>query len=128
AAAALGAAVIGKHLTLDRRLPGSDHRASLEPDAFRAMTIGMRVVEAALGNGVKTPAATEAEIARVARRSLHWRQTVSAGTVIEFGHLEALRPGTGIEPARMGVLVGRRTTVDVRGGDLVRPTDVEGIA
>ncbi len=128
AAAALGAAVIEKHLTLDRELPGPDHRASLEPDAFRAMTIGIRVVEDALGNGVKTPAATEADIARVARRSLHWRQAVSAGTVIELGHLEALRPGTGIEPARMDVLVGRRTTVDVRSGDLVRPTDVEGIA
>ncbi len=64
AAVAIGASLIEKHLTLDRNAPGPDHRASLEPDVFRAMVDGIRTVEIALGSGEKTPDPAELAIAR----------------------------------------------------------------
>ena len=70
AAVALGATVIEKHLTLDRNLPGPDHRASIEPDELAAMISAIRDVEAALGDGRKVPAPEELPNRIVARRSL----------------------------------------------------------
>lgn len=128
AAVALGAAVVEKHLTLDRGLPGPDHAASMEPDVFAALVASIRDVEAALGSGIKSPAAGEADVARVARRSLHWRRSLKPRTAIEVDDLEALRPGTGLSPGRMHEIVGRRTTVAVRSGEIVRQSDVEGLA
>src|SRR5215213_1319434 len=81
-AVALGACVIEKHFTLDRSLPGPDHRASLEPRELEALVHGIRRVEAALGDGLKTPAASEARNAAVARRSLVAACDIKAGTVI----------------------------------------------
>ena len=82
AAVALGAAVIEKHLTLDRHLPGPDHSASLEPDEFARMVIGIRRVSAMLGDGVKAPLPEELDTARVARRSVVAAVDIAAGDVI----------------------------------------------
>ena len=70
AAVALGACVIEKHFTLDRNLPGPDHRASLEPGELEAMVSGIRTVQSALGDGRKLPVAEELNTAAIARRSL----------------------------------------------------------
>ena len=64
AAAALGACIIEKHLTLDCRAPGPDHVASIEPDEFRAMVKAIREVELMLGDGVKQPRLCEEELRR----------------------------------------------------------------
>ncbi len=128
AAAAIGASLVEKHLTLDREGRGPDHRASLEPDAFGAMVAGIRTVEAALGSGEKTPAPAELAIAAVARRSLHWRRSLEAGSRVSDEDLAALRPGTGLSPAHWGDVVGRRTTRVVAAGQLVAPDDVESPA
>jgi N-acetylneuraminate synthase/N,N'-diacetyllegionaminate synthase len=124
ASVAAGASIVEKHLTLDRTLPGPDHAASIQPDAFAAMVTGIRTVEAALGTGVKAPVPSEREIAAVARRSLHWAATLDPGTAIEEGHLTLLRPGTGIRPADLGSVIGRATVRRVEAGTAVEPDDL----
>lgn len=116
AAVALGAAVIEKHLTLDRNMPGPDHAASLEPGEFKAMIQRARVVEAALGNGLKRPAAGEDHVAKVARRSLAAAMDIPVGTEMAEEHLTALRPAGGIPPSDWRNLVGRRTLVFIPKG------------
>jgi N,N'-diacetyllegionaminate synthase len=118
AAAALGACVIEKHFTLDRSLPGPDHKASLEPDELRAMTAGIRNVQAALGDGRKQPATEELNTAAVARRSLVAAVDLAAGVVLTEEMIAARRPGTGLPPSSLPQLIGRRLLQDVPAGEL----------
>jgi N,N'-diacetyllegionaminate synthase len=125
AATTLGAAIIEKHLTLDRGRRGPDHAMSLEPDAFAAMVQAIHTAESAIaGDGTKRPTDAEREIAVVARRSLHWARDLPAGALIEEGDLIAQRPATGLSPARTPALVGRCTTRAVTAGTLVREDDM----
>jgi len=119
AAVALGACVIEKHFTLDRSLPGPDHRASLEPDELAVLVRGIRTVEAALGQGRKEPAASEANTAAVARRSLVAARDIPAGTVLTEEMLAIKRPGTGLPPAMLGHTLGRRTRVNMPAGTII---------
>ena len=107
AAVALGASVLEKHFTLDRNLPGPDHRASLEPDELRILVSGVRTVEAALGHGRKEPAPCEADIAVVARKSIVTRCDVPAGTIVTRGLIVMKSPGTGLPPSMLGRIIGR---------------------
>lgn len=116
AAAALGACVIEKHFTLSKTLPGPDHRASLEPSELKAMIAGIRKVEAALGTGEKTRTASEENTAQVARRSLTAARDISAGTQLTRDMIAIQRPGTGLSPARISSVVGRRLRIDVKTG------------
>jgi sialic acid synthase SpsE len=113
AAVALGAIVIEKHITLDRSLPGPDHRASLEPEEFKRMTAGIRRVSAMRGDGVKAPTPQERDTARVARRSLAAARAIPAGSMIEANMLMCRRPATGIAPRELGQVVGRRARVPI---------------
>jgi N,N'-diacetyllegionaminate synthase len=108
AAVAMGASVIEKHITTDRSLPGPDHLASLEPDDFAALCRGIRRVESARGHGRKEPAASEAEVAAVARRSLVAARDIAAGTVLTADLIAIKRPGTGLPPSMRSDLVGRQ--------------------
>lgn len=108
AAVALGACVIEKHLTYDVRAVGPDHAASIEPAEFARMVQSIRVVESAIGDGVKQPAPGEDEIAMVARKSLCVRNEVGSGQRIKYDDLVAMRPGTGISPSRTAELIGRQ--------------------
>jgi N-acetylneuraminate synthase/N,N'-diacetyllegionaminate synthase len=128
AAVAAGASLVEKHLTLDRTMAGPDHAASLEPTAFRAMIEGIRTVEAALGSGDKRPVEAEQAIAAIARRSLHWRRSLPAGSLIDEGDLMAMRPGTGVSPARQQDVIGRRTRRAVTAGELLTAADAEDLA
>jgi len=119
AAVALGACVIEKHFTLNRGLPGPDHRASLEPDELAALVRGIRVVESALGHGRKEPAAGEAGIAQVVRKSLVAAKDVPAGTVLTDALIAMKRPGTGLPPTARSLLIGRKTKQDVPAGTLL---------
>ena len=118
AAVALGASVIEKHITLDKRMPGPDHAASLEPEEFKGMVAGIRKVESAMGDGVKRPAAEELPLIAVARRSLAAAQDLAAGTVLSGKHITALRPGTGLAPRLRESLIGRKTRRAVPAGAL----------
>jgi sialic acid synthase SpsE len=119
AAVALGACIIEKHFTLDRTLPGPDHRASLEPDQLKALVHGIRKVEAALGHGRKEPAASEANTASVARRSLVAAHDIPAGVRLTEDDIAIKRPGTGLPPLLRTHLVGRTTRAMIPAGTLL---------
>jgi N,N'-diacetyllegionaminate synthase len=107
AAVALGATVIEKHLTLDRSLPGPDHKASLEPGELKAMVSAIRNIERALGDGVKRPSASESKNAPIARKSLVAACPIRAGEQFSPANLAVKRPGTGISPMRWDEVIGR---------------------
>jgi len=98
AAVALGAVMIEKHFTLDRRLPGPDHKASLEPSELNSMVKKIRAVSTALGDGVKRPMSSELEVAMLVRRSWHATRHLEAGTVLTSDDVILKRPGTGLAP------------------------------
>lgn len=125
AAVALGACVLEKHFTLDASLPGPDHRASLEPPALRALVQGLRAVSAALGDGVKRPAAAERENRLLVRRSIVAARALPAGTTLAREDVSALRPGDGIPPTRRDEVLGRRLRRDVEAGAQLAWEDLE---
>lgn len=116
AAVALGACVIEKHFTLDRTLPGPDHRASIEPEELAALVRGIRTVEGALGDGRKRPQPSEMENRAVIRKSLVAARDLPAGETIKAGDLTAVRPGSGLSPAAASQIVGRRLRIAVAAG------------
>ncbi len=118
AAVALGACVIEKHFTLDRKLPGPDHKASLEPSELKQMVTSIRNVEASLGDGLKVPTADELKTAECVRRSLVAARRISAGTVVTDEMIAILRPGTGLQPAMKSSVVGKRPLKDIEAGEL----------
>jgi len=107
AATALGAIVIEKHITLDRELPGPDHKASLEPQDFAAMVAGIRAAERALGSSEKAPSAAERMNADVVRKSLVALRPIAAGEHFTLDNLGAKRPGLGVSPLRYWEYIGR---------------------
>lgn len=124
AAVALGAAVIEKHLTLDRTMAGPDHAASLKPAEFQALVRGIRKVESALGTGEKKPAAAELRVAHVARRSLVAARDIASGTVLTEHDITYKRPGTGIAPTSVGQVLGRRAGRPISAGTLLTWEDL----
>jgi len=119
AAAALGACVIEKHFTVDRNLPGPDHRASLEPGELALLVRGIRTVEKALGHGRKEPAASELGTAAVARRSLVAARSIPAGTTLTDELVAVRRPGTGLPPVMRSRVIGRTAATDIPAGALL---------
>ena len=119
AAVAAGATLLEKHFTLDRTMPGPDHRASLEPGELAALVRTIRETEAAMGDGVKRPAPAELANVAAARRSLHASRALPSGHVLAAADLVALRPGTGLTPALRDRLVGRRLRVGLREGEML---------
>ena len=107
AAVSLGATVVEKHFTLNRSLPGPDHRASLEPDALQAMIAAIRNVEQALGNGIKMPSRSELPNRLVARKSIVAARAIEKGELFTENNLTVKRPGTGISPLRWDEALGR---------------------
>jgi|SRR5665213_3439431 len=121
AAVALGAVVIEKHLTLDRSLPGPDHRASIEPDEMAAMVVSIRDVELALGDGRKVPAADEIANRRVARRSLVATRAVRSGEPFSEANLGVKRPGDGISPVEYWTYLGKKADRDYAANEALEP-------
>ena len=119
AAVARGARVVEKHFTLDRTLPGPDHRASLEPDELAAMVEGIRHVEQALGSARKRPTPSEAKNRPVARKSLVAAAPIAEGEPFTEENLTAKRPGTGVSPTRYWDYLGRAATRDYDTDDLI---------
>lgn len=120
AAVALGAEVIEKHFTLDRSLPGPDHRASLEPSEFRQMITAIRHTEAALGSGIKTPAPCELANIQVARKSVVAARALVSGQVLSVADLIIKRPGSGLAPKLLPELIGRRLRTNVKEDEVIR--------
>jgi N,N'-diacetyllegionaminate synthase len=126
AAVAIGADTLEKHFTLDRSLPGPDHVASLEPSELTEMIRSIRRVESAMGDGRKQPKECELATAPVARKSLHWKNNLREGAIITATDIIALRPGTGISPAKLSLYVGRKTAKAVQLGRMMVEQDFTG--
>lgn len=119
AAVALGAKVIEKHLTLDRNLSGPDHKASLEPEEFTKMVIGIRNIEKALGDGIKRPSLSESKNKNIARKSLMASRSIRKGEKFTPSNITVKRPGNGISPMRWDEVMGRVASKDFAIDDLI---------
>lgn len=125
AAVALGATIIEKHFTLDRRMEGPDHAASLEPVELTAMVSGIRNIELALGNGVKVPTESEKKNLVIVRKSIHLKNDVSKGQTLNTEDLVMLRPGDGISPMLLDQIIGRRVKSNLPAGYKLNLSDFE---
>lgn len=119
AAVALGASVIEKHFTLNRRLVGPDHPFALEPEELRAMIEGIREAEVSMGSPIKKHTKSEEEMYRLGRRSIIAATSIPKGAVIERKMLEIKRPGYGILPKFINIVIGRKTKVDIKEDDII---------
>lgn len=119
AAAALGAQVIEKHFTLDRNLPGPDHRASLEPDELAQMVSAVRDAALALGDGRKVVSPAEAPNIVVARKSIVAARAVKKGELLTEQNLAVKRPGGGVSPMLWDLVVGTRAARDFGEDELI---------
>lgn len=117
AAVARGAVCIEKHLTLDQQLPGPDHAASLEPEAFAHMVAMIREVEAGLGHGRKEPMPGEEEMRQVARRSLHMARDLDEGQILTREDLAVWRPADGLDASHLEDVIGMRASRALRKGE-----------
>ena len=113
AAVALGAIVIEKHFTLDRNLPGPDHKASLEPKELKDMVSSIRNIEKAIsGNGIKEPSKSELKNIAIARKSIHLKRDLKKGEVLSEYNLISLRPGDGISSIHWEDVIGKQLLSD----------------
>lgn len=107
AAVAIGAEVVEKHFTLDKKMEGPDHKASLEPHELKAMVQAIRNVEHALGTGVKIPSPSEKKNITVARKSIVAKQKIAKGEVFTEENLTTKRPGNGVSPMCWNEVIGK---------------------
>jgi N-acetylneuraminate synthase/N,N'-diacetyllegionaminate synthase len=115
AAVALGAVLIEKHFTLDRNMIGPDHLASLTPDELKQMVISIRNIELAIsGNGVKEASESEKKNINVARKSIHIKNDLTLGHVINIEDLIMKRPGDGISPMQIDKIAGKTTLSNLK--------------
>jgi len=119
AAVALGASIIEKHFTLDKSLPGPDHKASLEPQELREMVRAIRNIEIALGDGIKRPSENEQKNMQVARKSIVAGKTIQKGELLTEENLTVKRPGLGVSPMRWCEVVGQKAQKDYEADDLI---------
>ena len=119
AAVAMGASVIEKHFTLDRSLPGPDHKASLEPAELKAMVVAIRNIEVALGDGIKRLTPSEARNKPVVRKSLVANQAIKVGEVFSAQNITTKRPGTGISPMYWDEVMGQVAQKNYKEDDLI---------
>ncbi|MBA4369360.1 MAG: N-acetylneuraminate synthase [Desulfobacterium sp.] len=119
AAVAMGASVIEKHFTMDRNLPGPDHRASLEPNELASMIICIRNIERALGTGKKKPSSSEIKNKSIARKSIVAAIPIKKGEKFTEENITAKRPATGINPMRWDEIIGREATKSYMRDELI---------
>ena len=120
AAVALGAKVIEKHFTIDRNLPGPDHKASLEPHELKAMVSAIRHIEQALGDGIKRVSDSEKANISVARKSIVASCPIKKGDLLTEENLTVKRPGTGLSPMLWDEVIGTIAIKDYEEEDLIQ--------
>ena len=120
AAVALGAKVIEKHFTLDRNLPGPDHRASLEPNELKSMVNSIRNIEKALsGSGIKEPSKSELKNKQIIRKSIIALKSITKGEIFNNSNIGTKRPGTGISPMKWESVIGRASKDNFEQDELI---------
>lgn len=121
AATALGATVIEKHFTLDRSLPGPDHRASLEPQELKQMVQSIRNIEVAIsGSGLKEPSPSELKNKPVARKSIVAIAPIKEGDKLTEYNIGVKRPGTGISPMKWDEVIGTSASKNYQVDELIK--------
>ena len=119
AAAVLGASVIEKHFTLNHNMEGPDHKASLEPEEFEVMVNNIRLIEKALGDGVKQPADAEKKNIAIARKSIVAARDIKKGEIFTEDNITVKRPGSGISPMKWFEVLGTEAVRDFGEDELI---------
>ena len=119
AAAVLGASVIEKHFTLNHNMEGPDHKASLEPEEFEVMVNNIRLIEKALGDGVKQPAEAEKKNIAIARKSIVAARDIKKGEIFTEDNITVKRPGSGISPMKWFEVLGTEAVRDFGEDELI---------
>lgn len=120
AAAALGASVLEKHFTLDKSLPGPDHKASLCPEELRAMVRGVRNITLALGSARKEVVPVERANRLLVRKSIVAARDIAAGEILSAENLTTKRPGTGLSPMHWDDVIGKRAVRAIRRDEFIK--------
>lgn len=119
AAVAMGASVIEKHFTLDKKMEGPDHKASLEPFELTQMVSAIRHIEEALGTGIKEPTASEKGNINIVRKSIVAACKISKGDILSEQNLTTKRPGNGISPMKWHEVIGKTAPRDFSEDELI---------
>ena len=127
-AVALGATIIEKHFTLDKKLAGPDHAASIEPDELKSLIKDIRICESQLGSTEKKPQEEELKMRSISRKSLHYSKNFSKHHILCKDDFELLRPGTGIYYSEVDNIIGRKLQKDVMKGQIISMNDFDDFA
>jgi len=119
AAVAMGATIIEKHFTLDKKMDGPDHKASLEPKELKAMVSSIRNIEKALGDYEKKPSPSERDNINIARKSIMSKQAIKKGDILTEKNITAKRPGTGVTPMAWDQIIGTAAIKDYQMDDFI---------
>ena len=119
AAVSLGATVIEKHFTLNRNLEGPDHKASLEPEELEVMVNKIRIIEKALGDGIKRAAEAEKKNIAIARKSIVAAKDIKKGEILSKDNITTKRPGNGISPMQWFEVLGTEAIRDFGEDELI---------
>lgn len=119
AAVAIGAQIIEKHFTLDKSLPGPDHKASLNPQELAAMVSAIRNIEQALGSEEKTVSDSERPNIVVARKSIVAARDIRKGEIFTEENITVKRPGNGISPMQWDSVIGQTANKDFNYDELI---------
>ena len=124
-AVALGAVLIEKHFTIDRKLPGPDHKASLEPNELKEMVEEIRNIEKILGSFEKKPTKSEEEIMKIVRKSLVAKKDIEKGSIIKKEMIDIKRPGSGIKPSEINQVLGKKAKKRILKDEIIQKNMVK---
>jgi len=119
AAVAMGASCIEKHFTLDSKMKGPDHKASLEPHHLEAMVKAIRNIELAIGDGIKKISKSEMQNIKIIRKSIVAKTKIKKGEVLNEKNIIVKRPGNGISPMKWDDVLGTKATKDYNEDELI---------
>ena len=119
AAVAMGATIIEKHFTLDKKMEGPDHKASLEPNELKSMVDAIRNIEEAMGDGIKRPTKSEKPNIDIVRKSIVANKEIKKGEIFSENNLTTKRPGTGLSPMEWDSIIGKVAKRDYQIDDLL---------
>ena len=122
---ALGAKVIEKHFTLDKKMDGPDHSCSADPAEFTQLVKEIRIMESALGNGIKIPGIHESKNIQGMRRSLASKVDIRKGEIITEDKIAIKRPATGLEPKFIDQIIGKTAKRDILGDEILQMNMIE---
>lgn len=123
-AATLGAKIFEKHFTLSHDFPGPDHWFSLEPQELRSWVSDINCAFESIGNGIFQPSNEELVMRNLARRSVVANKDINTGESLTNENLALKRPGNGIKPSLINVVIGRTARVEIKKGEIIRFEDL----